>query len=63
MSFRVFIAFLSFSFFTSNFIRAQFGFSYEIGVIAGPTFFQTDYGQAGDFGSFVKIMELELFTT
>lgn len=54
MSLRVFVAFLSLTFFTSNLIQAQFGFSHEIGVIAGPTFFQTDYGQAGDFGNFIK---------
>jgi hypothetical protein len=45
---------LSLTFFTSNLIQAQFGFSHEIGVIAGPTFFQTDYGQVGDFGNFIK---------
>ena len=29
--------------------NAQFGFSHEIGVIAGPVAFQSDYGLRGDF--------------
>ena len=32
----------------SNMI-AQFGFSHEVGVIAGPVAFQSDYGVRGDF--------------
>jgi hypothetical protein len=30
-------------------IHAQFGFSHEVGVIAGPVAFQSDYGVRGDF--------------
>lgn len=54
MTFRAFIAYLSLFIFTPNFIQAQFGFSHEIGVISGPTFFQTDYGEAGDLENFIR---------
>ncbi|TVZ52782.1 THC0290_0291 family protein [Dokdonia sp. Hel_I_53] len=30
-------------------LQAQFGFSHEVGVIAGPVAFQSDYGQRNDF--------------
>jgi len=33
----------------SNKTNAQFGFSHEIGVIAGPVAFQSDYGERHDF--------------
>ena len=39
----LFICFLLFGF--SNVANAQFGFSHEIGVIAGPVAFQSDYGE------------------
>ena len=32
----------------SNAVNAQFGFSHEIGVIAGPVAFQSDYGKRAD---------------
>jgi hypothetical protein len=35
--------------FFSNSVKAQFGFSHEIGAIAGPVAFQSDYGVRGDF--------------
>ena len=31
--------------------NAQFGFSHEIGVIAGPVAFQSDYGERYDFST------------
>jgi hypothetical protein len=31
--------------------NAQFGFSHELGVIAGPVFFQSDYGERHDFST------------
>lgn len=34
---------------TSYSVKAQFGFSHEIGVIAGPVAFQSDYGERSDF--------------
>lgn len=33
----------------SNNSNAQFGFSHEVGVIAGPVVFQSDYGERHDF--------------
>lgn len=33
------------------FAQAQFGFSHEIGVIAGPVAFQSDYGERFDFAT------------
>lgn len=33
---------------TSYSVQAQFGFSHEVGVIAGPVAFQSDYGVRGD---------------
>lgn len=41
--------FLLFGF--SNSAVAQFGFSHEIGVIAGPVAFQSDYGERHDFST------------
>ncbi|SHF79884.1 hypothetical protein SAMN05443549_101383 [Flavobacterium fluvii] len=35
----------------SNTVNAQFGFSHEIGVIAGPVAFQSDYGERHDLGT------------
>ncbi len=35
----------------SNTAMAQFGFSHEIGVIAGPVAFQSDYGERHDFST------------
>jgi hypothetical protein len=35
----------------SNFVIAQFGFSHEIGVIAGPVAFQSDYGERYDLST------------
>jgi len=32
-------------------VNAQFGFSHELGVIAGPVAFQSDYGQRYDFST------------
>ncbi len=34
---------------TINTVQAQFGFSHEVGVIAGPVAFQSDYGVRHDF--------------
>lgn len=34
---------------TINTVQAQFGFSHEVGVIAGPVAFQSDYGVRNDF--------------
>jgi hypothetical protein len=45
-SITFFYLFLLFGF--SNVVTAQFGFSHEIGVIAGPVGFQSDYGKRGD---------------
>ena len=45
---------LSFFFFLlgfSNSVSAQFGFSHEIGVIAGPVAFQSDYGERYDLST------------
>lgn len=39
---------LCFLVFTTS-VKAQFGFSHEVGVIAGPVAFQSDYGVRGDF--------------
>ncbi len=39
----IFYLFISIGF--SNIVHAQFGFSHEIGVIAGPVAFQSDYGE------------------
>ncbi len=39
---------LCFLVFTTS-VKAQFGFSHEVGVIAGPVAFQSDYGIRGDF--------------
>ena len=33
----------------SNNTNAQFGFSHEVGIIAGPVAFQSDYGERYDF--------------
>ena len=35
----------------SNVVRAQFGFSHEIGIIAGPVAFQSDYGERYDLST------------
>lgn len=43
------IAFCIFLFGFSNATHAQFGFSHEIGAIAGPVVFQSDYGERYDF--------------
>ncbi len=43
----IFIVLFSFS----NSIFAQFGFAHEIGVIAGPVAFQSDYGQRLNFST------------
>lgn len=45
----LFFYFLLFGF--SNLAHAQFGFSHEIGVIAGPVAFQSDYGQRYDLST------------
>ena len=34
-----------------NLTQAQFGFSHELGVIAGPVAFQSDYGERHDFST------------
>ncbi len=34
--------------------HAQLGISHEVGIIAGPAFFQTDYGQRGDLSTFIN---------
>ncbi|MEN9488858.1 MAG: hypothetical protein RL494_1123, partial [Bacteroidota bacterium] len=34
---------------TVSSLQAQFGFSHEVGVIAGPVAFQSDYGERHDF--------------
>lgn len=52
------IKFLLFTFcliflFPSN-SKAQLGLSHEIGLIAGPIFFQTDYGERGSFTNFMN---------
>ena len=43
----IFLLFLGFS----NDISAQFGFSHEVGIIAGPVAFQSDYGERHDFAT------------
>jgi hypothetical protein len=35
----------------SNSLKAQFGFSHEIGAIIGPVAFQSDYGERNDFST------------
>jgi hypothetical protein len=45
----IFFCLLLFGF--SNIANAQFGFSHEIGVIAGPVAFQSDYGKRHDIGT------------
>ena len=40
---KILFFFLLFGF--SNIVNAQFGFSHEIGIIAGPVAFQSDYGE------------------
>lgn len=35
----------------ANMAQAQFGFSHELGVIAGPVAFQSDYGERHDFST------------
>ncbi len=45
----ILFCFLLFGF--SNIAHAQFGFSQEIGVIAGPVAFQSDYGERHDFST------------
>lgn len=39
------------TFFFSNLSVAQFGFSHEVGIIAGPVAFQSDYGERHDFST------------
>ncbi|MFM2392488.1 MAG: hypothetical protein RLZZ546_465, partial [Bacteroidota bacterium] len=34
---------------SANLTQAQFGFSHELGVIAGPVAFQSDYGERNNF--------------
>ncbi len=34
---------------SSSLTRAQFGFSHEVGAIAGPVMFMSDYGVRNDF--------------
>lgn len=47
-----YIAFFCLLFFGfSNVANAQFGFSHEIGVIAGPVAFQSDYGERHDLST------------
>lgn len=41
-------------------IHAQFGFSHEIGVIVGPTAFQSDYGERNDFETNASNVGLEI---
>ena len=45
------IAFCFLLFGISNVVTAQFGFSHEIGVIAGPVAFQSDYGERYDLST------------
>lgn len=44
---RLFLCLILFS--SLNAVFAQFGFSHEIGVIAGPVAFQSDFGERRDF--------------
>lgn len=46
---KYFIIVFAFLLGLSNSAKAQFGFSHEIGVIAGPVAFQSDYGERHDF--------------
>jgi hypothetical protein len=48
---KVFIISLIVLFGFSNSTLAQFGFSHEIGVIAGPVAFQSDYGERSDIST------------
>lgn len=45
----IFTLFILFGF--SNVSNAQFGFSHEVGIIAGPVAFQSDYGERYDFST------------
>lgn len=45
----IFTLFILFGF--SNVANAQFGFSHEVGIIAGPVAFQSDYGERYDFST------------
>jgi hypothetical protein len=47
---KIIITSLLFFVFTIN-TNAQFGFSHEVGVIAGPVAFQSDYGERHDFAT------------
>ncbi|WP_338377590.1 glutamate dehydrogenase [uncultured Flavobacterium sp.] len=43
--------------FIGNEMHAQFGRTYqEVGIMAGPVFFKSDYGERGDFENFSKNM-------
>lgn len=46
---KYFIAIILFLFGYSSKVIAQYGFSHEVGVIAGPVAFQSDYGERHDF--------------
>jgi hypothetical protein len=43
----------------SNNSNAQFGFSHEVGVIAGPVAFQSDYGERYNLTPMPEIQEWE----
>lgn len=51
MSSKYFHLFLLFLFGFLNSVSAQSGFSHEIGVIAGPVAFQSDYGERNDLST------------
>jgi hypothetical protein len=51
MNSKSFIFFCILVFGLSNVTHAQFGFSHEIGVIAGPVAFQSDYGKRSDLST------------
>ena len=53
---KILFPFIFLLFFSIN-SQAQFGRTYqEVGVMAGPVFFKSDYGERGDFENFTKNM-------
>lgn len=51
---KILVSFVFLLIFTAN-TQAQYGRSYqEVGVMAGPVFFKSDYGERGNFENFIK---------